>query len=491
MNLYTSVEQKGNSILLRGYRNGNRISEKIPYKPYLFVETDQTEETEWKSYYGTNVERKNFSNISSARDFIEKYKDVSNYRIFGTTDWVTQFICDEYPNEFEFDVRNLKIHLVDIETEVESGFPDPALAQERINLITIHDFGKETSVTWGFREISEDNELYKIKGASYRCFPDEKSMLKDFIFYWVSEKADIICGWNSEFFDIPYICNRIKNIFGEEILKNLSPWGEVRFREVDVGYGTEIKVNISGVQHLDYLQLYKKFNPGSQESFKLDFIAEMELGEKKVDLPGESFKENYEEHWDIFVFYNLIDVLLLRKLELKKKMIELAVTVAYLSNVNFESVLSASQTWTAYIYKHFKNKKVAEDIRSLAKPSRTVPGAYVHEPKPGKYKWVTSIDAESLYPSVMIMNNISPETYVAKKDVTPEMILSRNFDKVPEGYIMSGNGVITRKDFEGFISVVTKEVFEIRKVAKKKMLSISKEIEQIKERLREMDEKEK
>jgi DNA polymerase elongation subunit (family B) len=241
---------------------------------------------------------------------------------------------------------------------------------------------------------------------------------------------NILTGWNIEFFDIPYLCNRICKILGDDSVRQLSPWNIVNSREFNRLNRTELIFEIIGVSVLDYLDLYKKFTYTAQESYKLDHIAKVELGKEKLSYDEyTSFKEFYKNDWKKFVDYNVVDVELVDQLEDKMRLIELILTMAYDAKCNYVDVFSAVRTWDCILWNHLYNKNIIVHQRE-GKPSRQIVGAYVQEPVPGKYDWVVSFDATSLYPSIIMQYNLSPETQVKQntKDITVNNLLQQKYN---------------------------------------------------------------
>jgi DNA polymerase elongation subunit (family B) len=473
---YTNIEVRGNNILYRGYDNGMPIQQKIPFKPCLFIKDSSGKSKYLSQSNGSCVQPKTFDSIDELKQYVETYKDIPNFDIYGCSNMVRQFTGQEFSGDISWDYKQTQIYVFDIETTVENGFPDPQKAEEEILLISLVCVTSGRVYLWSAKPISEDNQARCIAGIDIRVFATERELLKDFVMFWATNRIDVISGWNSEQFDIPYCVNRIKRVLGENVVKLLSPWGIVKPRTVnfDTGEGY-VTYDILGVTHLDYLDLYKKFNPGSKESFKLDFIAEIELGERKVELPGESFKDNYENHWETFCWYSVIDSMLLMKLEQKMMLIMLAMELAFVAKCQFADVVSSMRLWESIIYNYFLDNNIIEDWEKRSNSRVSIMGGYVHDPIPKKYGWAISIDATSLYPSIMMQNNISPDTKGYKIDYTVDDILDGlHIGKVPEGFILSGNGQLTKKGEWGFIPVLVKRMFDMRKLSKNKMLELKK-----------------
>lgn len=469
-NFYTSIEYRGNNVLYRGYENGERVSRKVPFKPSLFVESNL--QSDWKSFSGKYVDKKTFDSISEFKDYIKTYSEIPNISLYGCENIIRQYTSDTFRGEIQWDFDLIQTWFIDIETEVENGFPEPDLAAERILLITMGHKNTNHLITWSWTDTDKDSIVIP-EGYTweYRQLKDEEEMLKDFLSFWRSTPIDVYSGWFSETFDNPYLVNRISNVLGETITPNLSPWKSVSQRMVLVNGKQKQTYDISGIVHLDLLNLYKKFNPGSQESWKLDFIANMELGEGKEENPGESFKEFYSNYFDTFVFYNITDVILLMKLDEKKQMIRLAMTMAYLAKCQYDDVTSAMRLWESIIHNYFDELNIAEDLKKKNHQKKQIVGAYVHDPKPGGYGWTVSIDAQALYPSIMMQQNISPESIHSMSDESIESILDKTF-KVPEGLCLSGNGLLTTTDKPGFIPIITKKYFDLRNDIKKEMIKL-------------------
>ena len=462
MTYYTNVTLLGDSILCRGYEDGSPISFKDIIKPTLFVPSPKGT---WKTLEGETMAPVRQDGARRAREFIQKYKDVEGFAVYGYERFVYQWISEKYPGEIRFDLKDMRIYTIDIEVECENGFPDTEAAAEKILLITIKDFATGKFITWGTREYHGENE--------YRVFSDEQDMLTDFIQFWVHNTPDIITGWNCNLYDIPYICRRIDRILGDKWMKSLSPWNKVNMREVYIRGRKNHAYDILGVSILDYLDLYQKFTYTNQESYRLDHIATVELGEKKLDHSEyENFKAFYTNDWDKFVEYNIHDVELVDRLEQKMKLLELAVTMAFDAKVNFEDVYSQVRMWDTLIYNYLKERKICVPPKQEAKKDDKYAGAYVKEPKPGLYNWVASFDLNSLYPHLIMQYNISPETLAERRhpDASVEGLLSQQV-RISGDYAVCANGAQYRKDIHGFLPEMMQRIYDDRTIYKKKMLA--------------------
>ena len=468
--IYTNVTLLGDTILCRGYENGQQISFREVIKPTLFV---PSQKGDWRSVDGQKMSPVVQDGARRAREFIAKYKDVDGFEVHGYERFVYQWISEKYPERMKFNLRTMKIYTIDIEVECENGFPDTEAAAEKLLLITVKDLSSGKFITWGTREAKIDTE--------YRCFWTEQEMLTDFHKWWVDNTPDIVTGWNCNLYDIPYICRRIERVMGEKWMKSLSPWGKVNMREVYIQGRRNLAYEIVGVSILDYLDLYKKFTYTNQESYRLDHIANVELGQKKLDHSEfENFKAFYTNDWQKFVEYNVVDVELVDRLEKKMKLLELAVTMAYDAKVNFEDVYSQVRMWDTLIYNYLKERKICVPPKQDA-PSKNdkYAGAYVKEPKPGLYEWVVSFDLNSLYPHLIMQYNISPETLIDRRHPTASVDgLLRQEVQIGSGdYCVCANGAQFRKDIQGFLPEMMQKIYDERKIFKGKMLDAKKEFE--------------
>ena len=310
-------------------------------------------------------------------------------------------------------------------------------------------------------------------------FRSEESMLGSFLEYWQANFPDVITGWNVQLFDMPYICNRINRILGEKFVKLLSPWKLVSQREIFIKGRKQFAVDTLGISTLDYLELYKKFTYSNQESYRLDYICNVELGEKKLDHSEyDTFKEFYENDWQKFIDYNIHDVRLVDKLEDKMKLIELAYTMAYDAKVNYEDVFSQVRMWDNYIYNELNKRKIAIPPKKEATKNEKYAGAYVKEPKPGFYDWVVSFDLNSLYPHLIMQYNISPETLRESRhpSASVEGILNQKVE-IDKQFATCANGAQYRKDVHGFLPEMMRKMYDSRVIFKKRMIKAKQQYE--------------
>ena len=473
MKFYTNVEQAGNRLLVRGYNNGQRYSDRIPFNPTLFLPTKQ--HSKWKTLEGNPVQPHRFGSITEAREFVKGYKEVPDFEIHGNTIFLYQYIAEQHPeDQVKFDSSKIRIFNIDIETAAENGFPDIESADQEILAISIKDSFTGRITVFGARPYDNKDSM-----VDYMHFRSEESMLGAFLEYWQANFPDVITGWNVQLFDMPYICNRVERILGDKFVKLLSPWKLVSQREIFIKGRKQFAVDTLGISTLDYLELYKKFTYTNQESYRLDHICNVELGEKKLDHSEyDTFKEFYEHDWQKFIDYNIHDVRLVDKLDDKMKLIELAYTMAYDAKVNYEDVFSQVRMWDNYIYNELNKRKIAIPPKKESTKDTKYAGAYVKEPKPGFYDWVVSFDLNSLYPHLIMQYNISPETLrdTRHPSATVDGILNQEVI-IEKEFATCANGAQYRKDKHGFLPEMMKKMYDSRVIFKKKMIKAKQQYE--------------
>ena len=480
---YTHVLCFGNYILYRGINNGRRVKQKIEYSPILYFPTNK--KTEWRSLQGDVLEPKMFGSIKEAKEFIRRYEEVQNFKMFGNTRLEYAFIADNQKGVVDWDINDLDIAIIDIEVGSENGFPDPATASEPVTAIAIKKLNKRFSV-YGcgkFNNTRDDVDYIECK--------DEYTLLKSFLTDWEKNTPDIVSGWNVKFFDIPYLHNRMQKILGPDMTRKLSPWNSVVEREKIIKGQKQVAYDIFGVSCLDYIELYRWYAPGgkSQESYKLDHISSVELGTNKVDYSEyDNLHQLYKHNYQKFIEYNIRDVEIIVELEEKLKLIELAATLAYDTKTNFEDVFAQTRMWDALINSYLMDKKIIVPPKENRIKESAFEGAYVKEPQVGKHDWVASFDLNSLYPHLLIQYNISPETIIEPSNYTQEMrdIISEGvtvekmlYQKIDtsklSGVTLTPNGQFFTTERQGFLPKMMEEMYEDRKKFKNLMIKAQQE----------------
>ena len=467
MKFYTSVLPYRGRLLVRGVENdGTQKKYRINYKPSLFIPT--AKESKYKTLDGRNVSEVKFSSIPEATKWINEYKDITNFEYFGNTKHQYPFIAEEFPDKIDWDLAQVKLLTIDIECESENGFPSPDKADEPLICITVKDHTSKKIIVFGMGNFVNDRE-----DVQYINCVNEAGLAETFTRFWVEYNPNIITGWNVKFFDIPYLMNRFRYLMGDEWILQYSPWGVVEQRSTR-GYNKQENYwDILGVDILDYLDLYRKHTFIRRESYRLDYIGEVELGENKNENPYDTFKEFYQNDYQKFVEYNIQDVELVDKLEDKMQLIALHLTMAYEAKVNYQDVFGQVRIWDTIIYNHLRSKNIVPPAITESKESFGYEGAYVKDPVVGFHDWIASFDLNSLYPHLIMQYNISPETMVGFEPnrVNVENMLNQESDLSDlENRTMTPNGAQFRTDKRGFLPELMDTLYQERVIYKKKML---------------------
>ena len=478
---YTNVYSRGDKIYLRGYSSDNRrVQDIIEYKPYLFVPKRREVSTRYRTLDGKPVEKMMFDSISDARDFVKRYSDVSNMDIYGLNNFKYLYIYDKFHGEMDYDPTWINVIGIDIETDSSDGFPDISKADKEITAITLSRRGEKVVLGYYDYKPKSDNVHY------IKC-KDEYHLLNNFLKIWQSGRyqPDILTGWNIEFFDLPYIVNRIKNVLGMHEAKKLSPWGILEERTVEIHGRENQAFTPAGIAILDYLNLYKKFKFEQQESYKLESIAEVEkLPVKKLDYKTQgytSLDDLYKRNFELFIDYNIQDTTVVDLLEDKLKFIDQVIAFAYDAKVNYGDVMTTVLPWDVIIHNYLLDRAIVIPQFKKGDFSESLVGGYVKEVKPGLKKWVVSFDLNSLYPHLIMQYNISPETKVGREPYFPmiESILDQYAVIMDDGHAYAANGVKFTKDKQGFLPALMEKMYTDRTEYKKKMIEAKRELEEL------------
>ena len=476
---YTNIDRYGNNLLFRGYDKRGPITKKVKFEPTFHIPNNSTDEG-WKSLAGQSLAEIRPGTMRDCKDFLTKYEDVANFKVYGTNNYTHQFISEVFPGTVKYDRTKINICTIDIEVGSENGFPEPDQALYEIITITIKNNNGSIYHTWGTKEFNADKCTQSVL---YRKCADERDLLLDFLEYWENHIPDILTGWYSDSFDIPYIVNRIRRILGDDAILGLSPWRRVEVNDKKIA-GKEIPgFNIVGVSQLDYIDLFKKFTLntlGQQESYKLDHIANVVLGEKKLDYSEHgSLHLLYKHDYQKFVEYNIKDVELVDKLEDKLGLIDLVLTMAYRAKCSLGETLSTVGIWDAILYNEFKKRKIAVPPKKLSSYTDSIEGGYVKEPQVGMHEWVVSFDLNSLYPHLIMQYNMSPETIV--NNIIPGTTVDKLLDMpevdMPDNTCLTATGQLFRNDVNGIIPQIIQEYYDERVVIKEKMIDAKQRYE--------------
>ena len=481
MKFYTACALKGNKILVRGYKNGKRFTDTVSFKPSLFIKTEK--DTKYRSLNGVNVNRMRFDTLYDCRQFLDQYRDLNDCPIYGNTDFITQYLMETYATEVEYDLCQIKVAYLDLECESESGFPDLDSPNERINLVSIRICGITYVIS--FTPIV-------LPDCKVIMVASEKELLKKVFEVLAKEDVDILTGWNIKLFDMPYIVGRALLFYELEEIQSWLPFGLMKVRETDIGGKNYKLYEFPGYTILDYMDLYKKFSGTSQESYALQNIAKVELDAQKLDYSEYgSLREFYQKNFQKFAEYNVQDVLLVEHLDGKLKLIDLAVSIAYEAKITYDTVFFATRIWETICCDYLLKQNIIPHLKKKYDKDEQFVGAYVKDIVPGFYNNVVSFDATSLYPSIIMQWNISPDTCVnddtslnaddflqGKKNKLPDLLE----DAESRNACLACNGSMFTRDIKGFIPILIERTFNQRKEAKNKMIELEKEYEQKKDK---------
>jgi DNA polymerase elongation subunit (family B) len=482
---YTSVERYGKNILWRGYENGKRFSYRVPFKPTLYLHTPK-KGGDFKSLIGgKSLHPQKFGEMREAKNFIEEYKGVAGFEVFGSTNFVTQFIQEHYPEEVRFNIADVNIVSFDIEVDIRDGFADIEQANNEITSIAYKSSKSKKYFLLGRKDYDKTKTITGIDPDNivFAKFDTEAQLLQGFIKLWTADYPDIVTGWNVEYFDIQYIVTRIIRLLGEESAKKLSPWKSIDQKRREIFGKVQATYKISGMSVIDYMDAFKKFGYkyGPQESYKLDHIAHVILGEKKLDYSEYgSLTALYDENPQLYLDYNLKDTHLIQRMEEETSLLALVMTVAYGGGVNYNDAFGTVGIWESTIYRRLIADKVVPPIKdSPGQRMGELVGGYVKDPKPGMYPWVVSFDLNSLYPHLMLQYNMSPETYLPneREVVTQDMVLNGEFKNTNTNMSVAANGVCFRNDEVGIIPSIIDEYYNNRSVIKKQMIAVEQQFE--------------
>jgi DNA polymerase elongation subunit (family B) len=479
MDFYTNVCRTRDKILVTGYQGNKKQKLSVSYRPKHFVQSKKGD-TAYKSLDGRPLEVVELNSMGGARKFREQYAGTQGFDIHGYDRYIYTYIADKWPTEVEWDYTKVKIATLDIECESENGFPEPTLAQEKVNAITIKPF-RHNAHTFGIGRWDEcpSNVVY------YEC-KDEAHLLEEFIKHWRKASYDIITGWNVDSFDITYLCNRIDRLFGEDQHKRLSPWNMSDFREfTSYGYQKNQKYTLYGVNVIDYMELYQKRTFVNQESYSLNHISHVELGKAKLDYSEHgSLHGLYKNDYSKYLAYNVQDVVLVEDLEEKLGLLELTMTMSYDAKCNYSDTFGMVKYWETIIYNFLKKQNIQTPPQKLKQTkTHSIVGAYVKEPLVGKHDWVMSFDLNSLYPHLIMQFNISPETIIKggqRMDVSIQNMLDGESDLSSlkrSNRTVAPNGVMFKRDKQGFLPELMETFYDERKMWKKKMIAYQQEKE--------------
>jgi DNA polymerase elongation subunit (family B) len=453
------------------------------YRPTLFL---PSKDGTYKSLIGDRpLGPRVCDSMAEAKEFIERHKDVRGLEIHGNTNYVTQFIQEQYPDNIQFDMKKINIFSFDIEVDIRDGYANIDEADKEITSIAIKSSKSDTYHLLGRKDYDKSKTLLKIdpENIQFMKFDTEQALLRRFMQIWQNDYPDVVTGWNVEYFDIMYIVTRIIRLFGEDTAKKLSPWGSIRKNTREIFGKPQSTYAISGMTVIDYMDAFKKFGYkyGPQESYKLDHIAHVILGEKKLDYSEYgNLTALYDQNPQLYLDYNLKDTWLIQQFEDETALLALVMTVAYGGGVNFSDAFGTVGIWETTLYRRLiQDGRVPLIKGGPGDRGKDLVGGYVKDPKVGMHKWIVSFDLNSLYPHLMLQYNMSPETYLPDERVyvTQDMVLNDQFENNNTEYSACANGVCFTNKVKGVIPDIIDEYYANRSKIKKEMLSVEQAAE--------------
>lgn len=488
---YTNATLISDTMYLRGVdREGSRFMTKYtPDFSVYFQLTGNVPDSGFKTLENERLAEKHFSSKKEMKNFVDQYR-YTNFKLYYNHRHQYDAINRAFPEKIEADPSKIKIGFIDIEVESEAGYAKPENPTERINAIC-YTLGDNFHV-FGLEPFDSSNLVHKNKEVLkyYQCSTEEE-LLQTFINVWASEYPDIITHWYGDGFDLPYITKRCEMLLGETKTKKLSPWGRINYKEVKNEFDEnqmDLRVEYVGISSVDYMDIYKKFILTKRESYSLSFIGEVEkLEERKITYEDyTSLRHLYKTNWQKFIEYNIGDVKTLRCLDRKLKLLDLTIHVAYTAKVNYSDVLSMQRIWECMIMNEMYTRKIIPYQDGVKHTKETKIGAYVKDAQPGMIDWTVSIDLDSLYPSLIRMLNISPETILPGS--VSQMIDIDQFvkdKKLPwkEDEIFALNQSRFKRE-KGFIPQMVETMYADRKKYKKLQLESANQLESVKAELK-------
>lgn len=395
----------------------------IDYQPCTYSICTVSKQTEnWRTLDNRPLRKRFHTTIREYHDYVRHNNDKET-PIYGTISPVYQFFAESVPKECGLPFDAIRTVYLDMEVESKGGFAPPDDPWQPITAIAAKVYGHH--YVWGTGDYDPLAKTYPdgsprvpLENVTYTKCEDEIALLKAFLRWWTSDYPDIVSGWNIQFYDIPYLTNRLMRLSEQKLLKkdihlHLSPWQKTGRRMVSRMGREEEVIDIIGIGILDLLEVYQKFVLQPRESYRLDAIAEIELGKKKVtyDEYG-SLHKLAEENYPKFIDYNITDVELVEQINDAKKLLHLVTTLAYGIRVNYADTFKQVRMWDAIMYYELYDQQIAIPAKLHFTKAEEFTGAFVKDPIIGAHKWVASFDVNSLYPSIMRQWNISPDRHL-------------------------------------------------------------------------------
>ena len=470
MKFYTRCDNIKGYYHIRGYDDGNPFYEEHKVKHFHYEVTAKETNSPLRTMDGKKVVRRDFENRAKIDQARKEISETTNRDYYGMELSMYPFINEMYSGEIQYDSKHIRVVNIDIEIAADDGFPDIQEALKPITAITMYYDG--TYYAYGIGSYKKHRE-----DVFYKRYENEMALILGFVDDWRKINPDVVTGWNVEGFDIPYMINRFERVAGKSTSDRLSPWNIIVQKTITkrgkFGEETHQVKDVKGLTVLDYLILYKKFTYKAQENYRLDTIANVELGERKLDYSehGSLLSLHKNDHQK-FIEYNIKDVELVQRLDEKLGMLELVYALAYDAKVNFADSLTSVKMWDVIIHNHLIKQNIVIPGKPLeVNKGEKIKGGYVKQPKPGMYEWLCSFDLDSLYPHLIMQYNISPDTFKGHigKSVTVDSILSDTCDmksiqqRLDEtNCCMAASGFVFSKEKQGFLAELMETMYEDR-----------------------------
>jgi len=534
---------------------GNRQRRKEKFEPQLGITTRKN--TGWKGIKGENLGLIDFQSIWEMNEW---KKENRHAELYNDVQPEYQFISKTYPDQIDFDFKKIKIYILDIEVYSKAwdpehrvkmksgqaltvkklktlddsekvwdetndawvkpskscyitsgGFPEASKAEHPVTAISLYDYHSDKVIVFGSGDFEVPND-----SVEYINSENEDGLIYKFLDFFHQNPPDILSGWNTEGFDIPYMVNRIKRLFSQNDVNKLSPYNTVREYTIDKNNDTK-GYKLLGIQHLDYLNLYKKFSYKQMERYSLDFISRAELGDSKIDYHSEydNLADLYEKNYQLYLEYNVKDTELVKKIDERKQFFQTVCTLAYMTKTRYEDTMGTVKIWDIQIYNELlKQKKLVPPSKNNDRSDFL--GGYVQTPIPGKKKFLAVFDIASSYPNQIISYGMSPENVVSSDKMTDEMKKIRQASRPVEsesGPLMANDIFLNEKFLEkvkpilkkenvtlacngeffkkgiGFLPQIYSDVYNMRKTKKKEAAIIHQELNSLKEELKKLKNK--
>lgn len=479
---YTNFEMDWDHILLSYYVDDVKQTKRIKLKPSLYIPSGLNN-TEYLTFDNKPVMRVDFDSVKEARNFVKSYENSGNMKIYGTPLYHYVYIYENFKNQ-KVDTKKIRILNYDIETDCVGGYPDHDLADKEINAVTIKVFGSKDIYVLGLQDYkTREQELLELikKGYKihYRKCENERDLIKSFYYIWKRINPDVVTGWNISKFDNAYLIKRAKYLFDDEFVNSLSPFGKINHSTITY-YNKEMDVfDIVGVKTLDYMEIYKKFSQGMEESYSLNYLSEKLLNKQKLDYSEYgSLAALYTQNHDKYIDYNIIDVIRVEEIDAVVNYMDIAFEIAYETLTNYNDSLTTIRVWDVMIHNYLMDRNIVVPYSSDNRKERSIAGGFVKLPHIGKHDWVMSFDFKSLYPHLCMTFNISPDTYLGTfKPVFGDMSVTKILENRLEEYkdkilgqdvTVTGCGTVFTRKRQGFIPAIMEHLFSLRAEHQKK-----------------------